>query len=67
MLQPGFIIMIDSNLSEMLLCSGRLFERGMEEEEIRPRFVCVCVRERLFRFPDDERCQGTLTVWPQAV
>lgn len=35
--------MIDSNPSEMLLCSGRLFERGMKEEEIQHRQVCVCV------------------------
>lgn len=40
-LQPGFIIMIDFNLSEMLLCSGRVFERGMEAEEIEHRCVRV--------------------------
>lgn len=36
-LQPGFIIMIDSNLSEMLSCSEWLVKRGMEEEEIEHR------------------------------
>lgn len=39
-LQPDFIIMINSNLSEKLLCSGWLFERGMEEEEIECMRLC---------------------------